>query len=87
MRDRRTLISLSVRVIDFIRSAAEFLLFIGFLTATMGEEWHEITSKTLGWVSVTCWVVFAVPQLWENYKNKKCEGLSFLYVHISLTPH
>ncbi|RHZ85224.1 hypothetical protein Glove_69g65 [Diversispora epigaea] len=41
---------------------------------------NEIFSQVLGYISIACWVVVSIPQLYENYKRKSSESLSITFL-------
>lgn len=45
-------------------------------------EWAGLT---LGYISAVCYLCARLPQIWKNYKEKSCEGLSLLFFMLSLT--
>jgi len=44
----------------------------------------DVLSSAFGWVSIACWIVVYVPQIYENYVLKSGEGLSVLFIAIWL---
>ncbi|CAG8515285.1 7316_t:CDS:2 [Diversispora eburnea] len=41
---------------------------------------NEIFSQVLGYISIACWVVVSIPQLYENYKRKSSESVSVTFL-------
>ncbi|KAI8877341.1 PQ-loop-domain-containing protein [Backusella circina FSU 941] len=45
---------------------------------------HNFASSLAGYLSIGCWLIVFTPQLWENYKRKNGDGLSFSFLVIWL---
>ncbi|CAG8537109.1 6125_t:CDS:2 [Acaulospora morrowiae] len=43
---------------------------------------NEVYSQVMGYISIACWVVFSIPQIYENYKRKSGESLSIIFLYI-----
>ncbi|KAI8333082.1 PQ loop repeat-domain-containing protein [Chlamydoabsidia padenii] len=44
----------------------------------------ELASNIAGYLSIVCWLIVFVPQLWENYERKSGDGLSMTFLVIWL---
>ncbi|TPX32062.1 hypothetical protein SmJEL517_g04764 [Synchytrium microbalum] len=42
----------------------------------------SILPAVVGWLSICCWIVVFIPQIWENYRRKSAEGLSKTFLVI-----
>ncbi|KAI8339765.1 PQ loop repeat-domain-containing protein [Chlamydoabsidia padenii] len=47
--------------------------------------WDSETASTIaGYLSIICWLIVFIPQLWENYQRKSGDGLSMTFLAIWL---
>ncbi|KAI8096483.1 PQ loop repeat-domain-containing protein [Halteromyces radiatus] len=44
----------------------------------------EVASNITGYLSIVCWLIVFIPQLWENYERKSGDGLSMTFLVIWL---
>ncbi|CAG8600557.1 1866_t:CDS:2, partial [Dentiscutata heterogama] len=45
---------------------------------------NEALSEVSGYISIACWVVVTIPQLYENYKRKSSYSVSLIFLYIWL---
>jgi len=43
-------------------------------------SWTDIISFIFGWISILCWAICMFPQFWVNYKIKRVDGLSVMFL-------
>ncbi|KAJ9051184.1 hypothetical protein DSO57_1007025 [Entomophthora muscae] len=51
-----------------------------FLFRECSYSWIDGLGVVLGYVSIMCWLNVLFPQIYENYKNKSTESLSYLFL-------
>lgn len=59
------------------------LTFIVWMAEGLGVcayTWPQIISVFIGLSSIACWLVAQAPQMWQNFKRKQSESLSFLFL-------
>ncbi|CAO3607040.1 unnamed protein product [Cunninghamella blakesleeana] len=44
----------------------------------------ELASNLTGYLSIICWIIVFIPQLWENYVRKSGDGISMTFLTIWL---